>query len=74
MKKALKALVVLPFVKEIIGLGFIIVGLAGIILPILPGWIFIFYGMELLGLGFLLPVFVKNFMRKVERGVGIRKK
>ncbi len=74
MKKVIKRVSTIPFVRELAGVGCILLGFAGIILPILPGWIFVFYGIELLGLGFLLPTFVKNFMRKMERTVGYKKK
>lgn len=74
MKKAIKFVSTVPFLRELTGLGCILLGVAGIILPILPGWIFVFYGIELLGLGFLLPKFVKTFMRKMERSVGFRGK
>jgi uncharacterized protein YqgC (DUF456 family) len=36
--------------RMISGIVLIIVGLAGIVLPVLPGWILIFIGLELVGL------------------------
>jgi preprotein translocase subunit Sss1 len=36
------------FVRKIAGLGLVILGIIGIILPILPGWIFLMPGLILL--------------------------
>lgn len=36
--------------KRILGVIIILVGIAGLVLPILPGWLLIFIGLELFGL------------------------
>ena len=41
--------------KRILGVVCLIVGLAGLVMPIIPGAWLIFVGIELLGLTFLLP-------------------
>ena len=41
---------ILKIMKKILGVALIILGISGLILPFLPGWIFI-----MAGLGMLLP-------------------
>ncbi|OIO44786.1 MAG: hypothetical protein COZ34_01585 [Candidatus Pacebacteria bacterium CG_4_10_14_3_um_filter_34_15] len=43
-----------PVLRKIFGASLIILGVMGLIMPILPGWIFIFFGLEMLGLKLLL--------------------
>lgn len=50
-------------VRQVIGWGFIALGMAGIILPVLPGWIFIALGVLLLADD--IPVF-RRLIEKVE--------
>jgi hypothetical protein len=45
------------FIKQIIGFLALVVGICGIILPVLPGWLLIFIGLEILGIKI---VFVDN--------------
>jgi hypothetical protein len=50
---------------------FIVIGLAGIVLPILPGWPFIFWGLFLLGgIGLVDQLFLKYLPEKY-RGIVI---
>lgn len=35
--------------KKIVGIVLVILGLLGLLLPVLPGWIFIFIGLEIWG-------------------------
>jgi uncharacterized protein YqgC (DUF456 family) len=74
MKRHVKHLMTFRVFRITAGAGCMLLGVAGLILPIMPGWPFIFYGLELLGLGFLIPVFIKDLMRKFEHHTGIRKK
>jgi hypothetical protein len=58
-----QAAVSISFLQYTLGVTCIVLGIAGLILPILPGWPFIFYGLECVGLGFLIPVGVRTFAR-----------
>lgn len=62
-RHARQAAVSISFLQYTLGIGCILLGVAGLILPILPGWPFIFYGLECVGLGFLIPVGVRTFAR-----------
>ena len=53
--------------RFVIGAILIPVGIAGIVLPALPGWLLIFVGIELVGLGFLIPVPIRKLMEKLKR-------
>ncbi len=74
MKHSLRKLLAFPAFRVAVGAGCMVLGLAGLILPILPGWPFIFYGLELLGLGFLIPVVLRDFVRNMERKAGFRRR
>jgi uncharacterized protein YqgC (DUF456 family) len=39
---------VIPIILLVLGYGFLLLGLVGLIFPILPGWIFIFVGLLIL--------------------------
>lgn len=58
------ASVSISFLQYTLGIGCLLLGIAGLILPILPGWPFIFYGLELVGLGFLIPAGVRSFAQR----------
>ncbi len=42
-----------PRLKKTVGIFFVLLGFVGIILPVMPGAIFVFIGLEFLGLRFL---------------------
>jgi len=45
----------LRILKVFIGVFCVVLGIAGLFLPVAPGLLFLIVGIELLGLGFLLP-------------------
>ena len=47
-----------PLLRFLIGIGLIILGIVGIILPVMPGWIFLFPGI------FLAFPFTKKWFNK----------
>jgi hypothetical protein len=59
------------FLRKMGGVFFILLGITGIILPVLPGWIFIFIGLELIGIQLVffdkIKAYVKSKLDK-ERG------
>jgi uncharacterized protein YqgC (DUF456 family) len=58
--------------RQILGAILILIGIAGIILPILPGWLLIFVGLELVGLQLVFFEKIKSFVKsKIE---GAKKK
>jgi uncharacterized protein YqgC (DUF456 family) len=57
--------------KFVLGVLAILVGVAGLVLPILPGWIFIFIGLELLGIKL---VFIDNIKAYVKQKIEESKK
>jgi len=52
------------FGKMIAGGVLIIVGLVGLVLPVLPGLILIYLGLELLGFGLVIRELVKKYRKK----------
>lgn len=55
--------------KKALGVIAIIVGLLGLVFPILPGWILIFVGLELLGIQILFVERIKEYVKnKIKRG------
>ena len=50
--------------RKISGVFLILLGIAGIILPILPGWVFIFIGLSLLGINFWFIEVAKEYAEK----------
>lgn len=56
-----------PILRKILGVSLIILGVLGLIMPILPGWIFIFVGLEMLGLKLLLNEKFKLFFSKFKK-------
>lgn len=52
------------FLKKIIGSFLIILGIIGLIFPILPGWIFIFIGLEFMGINLIFFDKIKEYVRK----------
>lgn len=58
--------------RKVFGVILILVGITGIVLPILPGWILIFVGLELIGLQLVFFDKFKAFVKsKIE---GVKKK
>lgn len=53
-----------PVLRKILGISLIVLGVLGLIMPILPGWIFIFIGLEMLGIKLL---FSENFQLLKEK-------
>jgi protein-S-isoprenylcysteine O-methyltransferase Ste14 len=47
--------------RKVSGVLLIIIGLAGIILPILPGWVLIFVGLSLLGINIWFVELAKEY-------------
>lgn len=47
-----------------IGVLLVIVGISGIFIPILPGWLIIFVGIELIGIQIVLLDRVKEYAKK----------
>ena len=61
----------ISFTRLLVGLLLLFVGLIGIVLPIMPGLPFIFVGLQVLGLGVLVPVPLRNIVRTTtERFIG----
>jgi uncharacterized membrane protein YbaN (DUF454 family) len=55
--------------RRISGITLILIGITGIFLPILPGWIFIFIGIELLGIQLAFMNHIKRFVKRMlDRG------
>ncbi len=50
--------------KLIAGIILIIVGIIGLVVPILPGLVFIYFGLELLGLGLVVRAFIERQKEK----------
>ena len=55
---------VLASVRTIAGIVMIIVGIAGLLLPVLPGWLLIFIGIELLGIQLVFVERIKEYVKK----------
>lgn len=49
--------------KKILGVVAILLGLAGLVFPILPGWLLIFVGLELLGIQIVFFEKIKEYVR-----------
>ena len=64
-KKTMDATEKYPMSKIFFGVLFVILGIAGVIIPVLPGWPFFVIGFELLGIKFLY--FDKALFYLVER-------
>lgn len=50
--------------KKIVGVVLMIVGIAGIFFPILPGWILIFVGLEIIGIRLVFFDKIKEYAKK----------
>lgn len=50
-----------PKTRKAVGWFLIVLGILGIILPIVPGWITIFVGLEVLGIQLVFPNKLKLF-------------
>ena len=57
----------LRFTRKFFGITLIIIGIAGVILPIFPGWIFIFIGLGLLGINIYYIDRIKDYIKKKYR-------
>jgi len=51
-------------IRKIFGVVVILVGLAGLALPFLPGWLLIFIGLELVGIELVFFEKIKAFVKK----------
>lgn len=58
--------------KKVLGAVLIILGLIAAVMPVVPGWFLVFIGLELLGLGFLIPEWLREHGRQI-RGWFARK-
>lgn len=57
------------WIKLILGIIALLVGLGGLLLPVLPGWLLIFIGLELIGIQIVFVERIKNYvLRKIEEG------
>jgi len=55
----------LHFWQRVFAIFLIVIGISGIILPILPGWPFVFWGLFLLGgIGLIDQLFLKHLPQK----------
>ena len=59
-----------PILRKILAIVLIIIGISGIILPVLPGWPFVFWGLFIIGGSALidrtiLKYFPKKFRKKI---------
>lgn len=50
--------------RRVLGVGLMALGIAGLVLPILPGWLLIFIGLELVGIELVFFEKIKTFCRK----------
>ena len=55
---------ILRVIRIVTGLILLSIGVSGIFLPILPGWLLIFVGIELLGLHLVFLDQIKEFVKK----------
>ncbi len=53
-------------IKKVIGAVLLILGIIAAIMPVLPGAWLIFVGLELLGLGFLIPEWIRKHGRQIK--------
>jgi uncharacterized protein YqgC (DUF456 family) len=54
-------------IKLVLGVVALVIGLAGLLLPILPGWILIFVGLELIGIKIVFIDKIKEYViKKIE--------
>ena len=51
----------IKLIRKISGILLILIGIAGIVLPILPGWVLIFVGLSLLGINFYFIEVLKKY-------------
>ncbi len=65
---------VLRIVRIVFGLLLVLIGIAGVVLPILPGWILIFVGIELLGIQLVFLDKIKEYAKKKLEGMANKKK
>ena len=56
------------FIKELVGVFLIVVGIFGLIVPIVPGWLFLIPGLVILKINWLKKYFQKVERRKVLDG------
>ncbi|MBI4983764.1 hypothetical protein HZC32_03910 [Candidatus Woesearchaeota archaeon] len=57
------------FWREVVGISLIIVGILGLFLPVIPGWIFIIAGLIVLKVHFLKEFFKKLKKKGIIRNV-----
>lgn len=54
--------------RKIAGWALILMGLAGLVFPILPGWLLIFFGLELIGINIVFFDKIKAYVKKKIEG------
>jgi len=55
-------------VRKTFGVALVVIGVIGIVLPILPGWILIFIGLSLLGIEIYYVEKIKSYAKeKIKR-------
>jgi len=64
MKLSKQQIKELKLARKAFGIFLILVGIAGVVLPILPGWILIFIGLGLLGIQIYYVERIKKYVRK----------
>jgi len=58
----------LRLVRKTFGVALVVIGVIGIVLPILPGWILIFIGLSLLGIEIYYVEKIKSYAKeKIKR-------
>lgn len=55
--------------KRIIGVLFLLLGIAALVTPLTPGAWLIFVGMELLGIGFLTPSGLRKYLVRIKSSI-----
>ncbi len=63
----------MKILRPVIGVACILVGFAGLLLPVVPGFLLIFVGLEFVGLGFLVPNFFRKMYTTVKEHVVVKK-
>lgn len=56
-------------IRRVLGILFIIIGIFGIFFPILPGWLLIFVGLEIIGINLVFFDRIKSYAKsKLDKG------
>lgn len=54
-------------IRLVVGIALIVIGLLGLVAPIIPGIPLLFVGLELAGIGFLIPGVVRKLPKDLYR-------